>query len=128
MFRVIAGLLASGGLILLGYILSNLLYGGTSLNLLHPQPINIAYSDLVVILLAAVTVILAALGTVIAVLAFIGWQTIGNKIDDSSQKIISDALSSEGKITQTVKKEVRAIMYGDIQPVTDEEYEDEEEV
>tara|TARA_R110000868_G_scaffold243100_1_gene498875 strand:- start:56121 stop:56507 length:387 start_codon:yes stop_codon:yes gene_type:complete len=128
MLKIMAGALATGGLILLGYVLSNLLHGGTSLNLLHPQSINISYSDLIVILLAAVTVILAALGTVIAVLAFVGWQNIGNKIEDSSEKIISDALAAEGKITETVKAEVRAIMYGDIQPVADEEYEDEEEV
>jgi len=128
MLRVITGFFASGGLIFFGYVLANALRDGTSVTLLHPTEFNITYSDLVVILLAAVTVILAALGTVIAVLAFIGWQSIGNKIEDSSQKIISDALSTEGKITQTVKTEVRAIMYGDIQPVTDEEYDDEEEV
>jgi phage-related minor tail protein len=121
------GVFVSGALIFLGYILANILSGSTSLTLFQSADVAISYSDLVTILLTGVTVILAALGTVIAVLAFVGWQTFEKKVHNSSHGIIADALAADGKITQTVKAEVRTIMYSDILPVVGDEEVDEEE-
>lgn len=109
MLRAITGVFAAGGLLLLGYVANNIFHGRGSVELLPPVNVDISYSDLVVIILTAVTVILAALGAVIAVLAFIGWRNIGRTVNEVSRKVIGEALKPEGKIINSVNAEVERV-------------------
>jgi hypothetical protein len=77
-------------------------------------------------MLTAVTVVLAGLGFVVAVLAFIGWNSIGNRVSALATTFLKDALDDGGPLHNMVKDEVKEIMYGEIQPV-DYDYEEDEQ-
>ncbi len=87
---------------------------------------QIDYQTFISIMLTAVTVVLAGLGFVVAVLAFIGWNSIGNRVSELATTFLKDALDDGGSLHNMVKDEVKEIMYGEIQPV-DFDFEDDEQ-
>lgn len=78
---------------------------------------QVDYQTFISIMLTAVTVVLAGLGFVVAVLAFIGWNSIGDRVSSLATTFLKDALDDGGSLHNMVKGEVKEIMYGDIQPV-----------
>lgn len=125
--------LAIGGAVALGVIVGGaVLYG-----LYVSAPIRfsstasgsvaqIDYPTFISIMLTAVSVILAGLGFVIAILAFIGWNSIGERVSTLATQFLRDAFNDGGPLHKMVKEEVKDIMYRDISPV-DTDYNDEEE-
>lgn len=87
---------------------------------------QIDYQTFISIMLTAVTVVLAGLGFVVAVLAFIGWNSIGDRVSALATTFLKNALDDGGSLHNMVKDEVKEIMYGEIQPV-DFEFEDDEQ-
>ncbi|UWR75332.1 hypothetical protein K4L04_12820 [Phaeobacter inhibens] len=87
---------------------------------------QIDYQTFISIMLTAVTVVLAGLGFVVAVLAFIGWNSIGNRVSALATTFLKAELNDGGSLHNMVKDEVKEIMYGEIQPV-DFDYEDDEQ-
>lgn len=85
---------------------------------------QIDYQTFVSIMLTAVSVILAGLGFVIAILAFIGWNSIGTRVSKLATTFLKDALDDGGPLHNMVKDEVKDIMYRDISPV-DTDFEDD---
>lgn len=85
----------------------------------------IDYQAFISIMLTAVSVILAGLGFVIAILAFIGWNSIGERVSTLVTSFLKEAIDEGGPLHKTVKNEVKDIMYRDISPV-DTDYEDDE--
>jgi len=90
-----------------------------------PSTINISYIDFVSIMLTAVSVILAGLGFVIALLAFIGWNSIGNKVSASSKEFLRESVKDGGELHTLVRNEAKEIIYQGIEPV-DIEFNDDE--
>lgn len=86
---------------------------------------QIDYETFISIMLTAVTVVLAGLGFVVAVLAFIGWNSIGDRVSTLATNFLKDALAEGGPLHNMVRQEVKEIMYGDIQPI-DFDYDDDE--
>lgn len=86
---------------------------------------EIDYQAFISIMLTAVSVILAGLGFVIAILAFIGWNSIGERVSTLATAFLKEAIDKGGALHKTVKNEVKDIMYRDISPV-DINYEDDE--
>ena len=84
---------------------------------------QIDYQTFISIMLTAVTVVLAGLGFVVAVLAFIGWNSIGDRVSALATTFLKNDV---GSLHNMVKDEVKEIMYGEIQPV-DFEFEDDEQ-
>ena len=119
---VALGVLIGGGL-LYG------LYAAAPIRWVSAQSGSVAqidYQTFISIMLTAVTVVLAGLGFVVAILAFIGWNSIGNRVSALATTFLKDALDDGGSLHHMVKDEVKEIMYGEIQPV-DYDYEDDEQ-
>lgn len=89
-----------------------------------PASISISYVDVVSIMLTAVSVILGALGFVVAILAFIGWNSIGDKVTTASREFLRESVKEGGDLHALVKKEAKSIIYRGIEPV-DTEFEEE---
>lgn len=112
-----------GGAVLYGlYTAAPIRFVGTS----SGSVVQIDYQTFVSIMLTAVSVILAGLGFVIAILAFIGWNSIGERVSVLVTSFLKDALNDGGPLHNMVKEEVKDIMYRDISPV-DTDYHDESE-
>lgn len=93
----------------------------------NPGTVSISYTDLVSIMLAAVSVILAGLGFVIAILAFIGWNSIGNKVSASAREFLRESVKEGGELHALVKNEAKDIIFLGIEPVDTEFDEDQPE-
>lgn len=119
---VALGLLIGGGLLYGLYAAAPIRWVGTP----SGSVAQIDYQTFISIMLTAVTVVLAGLGFVVAVLAFIGWNSIGNRVSALATTFLKDALDDGGSLHNMVKDEVKEIMYGEIQPV-DYDYEDSEQ-
>jgi len=78
---------------------------------------EIDYSDFVSIMLTGVSIILAALGFVVAILAFIGWNSIGNKVSELATTFLQDAIKEGGELHTLVKDEAKSIIYRGIEPI-----------
>lgn len=113
-------------LVLLGMTLASGIHSQIGLQVIPDANIAITYADLITILLTAVTAMVSLLGIVIAILAFIGWQSIGKRVEETSTRIMATALGDGGDLHATVKKEVQQILYKDIRPIDSEFAEDEE--
>lgn len=91
-----------------------------------PTTISLSYVDLVSILMTAVSIILAGLGFVIAILGIIGWNSIGAKVSESAKEFLKDSVKEGGELHRLVKEEAKEIIYAGIQPV-DSEFDESEE-
>ncbi len=87
---------------------------------------QIDYPTFISIMLTAVTVVLAGLGFVVAILAFIGWNSIGERVSTLATSFLKKALDDGGSLHNMVKDEVKDIMYSEIEPV-DFDYGDDEQ-
>lgn len=88
--------------------------------------VQIDYQTFISIMLTAVTVVLAGLGFVVAVLAFVGWNSIGDRVSSLATSFLRDAFDDGGSLHNMVKDEVKEIMYGEIEPVDLDFDEDEQ--
>jgi len=61
------------------------------------------YSDFVSIMLTGVSLILAALGFVVALIAVIGWNSIGDRVSSLSTKLFTDSLDEDGELRELVR-------------------------
>jgi|GEM_PF-1691766 len=84
---------------------------------------KIEYADFVSIMLTGVSLILAALGFVVAILAFIGWNSIGERVSSLAKTFLQDAMQEGGQLHTLVKSEAKSIIYRGIEPV-DTEFEE----
>lgn len=84
---------------------------------------KIDYADFVSIMLTGVSLILAALGFVVAILAFIGWNSIGDRVSSLAKTFLQDAMQEGGQLHTLVKNEAKSIIYRGIEPV-DTEFEE----
>lgn len=75
----------------------------------HKSAIEISYVDFVSIMMTGVSVILAALGFVIAILAFIGWSAIGAKVKETAETFLKNSVDDGGELHEAVRKEAREI-------------------
>lgn len=78
---------------------------------------RISYSDFVSIMLTGVSLILAALGFVVALLAFIGWNSIGDRVSSLAKTFLQDAMKEGGELHDLVKNEAKSIIYRGVEPV-----------
>ena len=77
--------------------------GGTS-------PLEISYVDMVSVMLTGVTIVLGALGFLVAVLAFVGWNSIRAIAEASAREVVKESIATGGKLHDVVRKETRAII------------------
>ena len=92
---------------------------------------QIDYADLIALLLTGVTVVLGALGFVVAILAFVGWNSIQGRVEDQTERLIEESLQEDGELKEIVKaslkkggalyklvqEEADRIIYSGIEPV-----------
>jgi hypothetical protein len=86
------------------FILCSRLSPFAVLDNVHSTKFDVSYSDLVSIMLTAVSIILAALGFVVALVAVIGWNSIGDRVSTLSHAFLSKSLSDGGDLNGMVKK------------------------
>jgi hypothetical protein len=84
---------------------------------------QIDYSDFVSIMLTGVSLIVAALGFVVAILAFIGWNSIGDRVSSLAATFLKEAMKENGELYNLVKSEAKAIIYRGVEPI-DSEFEE----
>lgn len=75
----------------------------------EPDTVQISYTDFVSIMLTGISIILAALGFVIALLAFIGWNSIGAKVKETAEEFLAASVEDGGELHEAVRKEAREI-------------------
>ncbi len=139
-FLIQAAAIAVGILVALGVSQALALLSPFTLSQGHAGTLNqIEYSDFIAILLTAVTVVLGALGFVVALLAFVGWNSIQGRVEDQTQHLISKSLQEDGDLKELVKKslmkggslyklvqdEANRIIYSGIEPVKEGEGDEE---
>ncbi len=91
--------------------------------------LDVSYMDMVSVLLTAVTIVVGALGLLIAVLAFVGWNAIRTIADASARKVVTESIEDGGKLHEVVRKETRAIIrYSGVETYDTEFDEDDEEL
>jgi hypothetical protein len=84
---------------------------------------SIDYADFISIMLTGVSLILGALGFVVAILAFIGWNSIGDRVSSLATSFLKDGLKEGGELRSLIRNEAKDIIFRDIEPV-DIEFED----
>lgn len=87
---------------------------------------SLEYKDFVSIMLTAVSIILAALGFVVALLAVIGWNSIGDRVSSLAKTYLQDAMKEGGTLHDLVKAEAKEIIYRGVEPV-DTDFDEEQE-
>lgn len=99
---------------------------------------QIDYADFIALLLTGVTVVLGALGFVVAILAFVGWNSIQGRVEEQTEKLIEESLQEDGELKELVKTslkkggslyklvqdEANKIIYSGIEPVALEDDDD----
>ena len=112
---------------------------------LRMKPIEMSYQDWIAVLLTALTVLISVLGVFFAVLAVIGWQTIGRQVDRQvhtrtdaflngrqigdqvakrTESYLEDGFKPKGHLRTTLRDAVEAVSYdlgGDEDDVSDPE-------
>ncbi|MCT8327926.1 hypothetical protein [Albidovulum sediminis] len=88
---------------------------------------SIDYADFVSIMMTGISLILAALGFVVAILAFIGWNSIGDRVSSLAKTFLQDAIKEGGELHDLVKNEAKSIIYRGVEPVDTEFEEGEKE-
>lgn len=73
------------------------------------------YADFVSIMLTGVSLILAALGFVVAILAIIGWNSIGERVSSLAQTFLKESMSEGGELHNLVKSEAQSSIYQNMQ-------------
>jgi hypothetical protein len=68
-------------------------------------------------MLTGVSLILAALGFVVAILAIIGWNSIGDRVSSLAKSFLQDSMKEGGELHNLVKNEAKSIIYRDIEPI-----------
>ncbi|WP_417840177.1 hypothetical protein [Tritonibacter scottomollicae] len=68
---------------------------------------QINYSDFIAIILTAVTVVLGALGFVVAILAFVGWNSIQGRVEEQTERVIAESLEENGELKELVKASLK---------------------
>ena len=113
--------------VVLGGGLSALIRNFSPVSLVRASPatVNINYVDFVSIMMTSVSLILAALGFVIAILAFIGWNSIGAKVSTSAKEFLKESVKDGGELHKLVRAEAKEIIYRGIEPV-DTDFEEDE--
>ncbi|WP_299507512.1 hypothetical protein [Cypionkella sp.] len=95
---------------------------------IDPSPVlSINYADFVSIMLTGVSLILAALGFVVALIAIAGWNSIGERVSSLATTFLKDAMKEGGELHKLVKEEAKEIMYRDIEPIDTEFTDDAKE-
>lgn len=92
--------------------------------------VKIDYADLVAVMLTGVSIVLAALGLVVALIAVIGWNSIGDRVSSLATAFLQKSVKEGGELHELVKQEAKSIIYRGIDPVDpdfSEEPESEEE-
>ena len=99
---------------------------------------KIEYTDFVSLMLTAVSIILAALGFVVALLAVIGWNSIGSRVstiakelfhhsieDGELRAIVKKSLERDGELYKLVQNEAKEIIYRSVEPINFDQVEDD---
>lgn len=141
-FLIQTASISIGVLVALGIAYSAALFAPFTLTQGHAGAVRqINYADFVAILLTGVTVVLGALAFVVALVAVMGWNSIQGRVEEQTEKLISESLEENGELKELVKAslkrggslyrlvqvEANKIIYTGIQPVTTEEEDDIEE-
>jgi hypothetical protein len=80
--------------------------------------VSISYIDFVSIMLTAVSIILASLGLVFAIVAVVGWNTIRERVSSLATTFLQNSIKEGGELHDLVKKETQSIMYKDVEPAS----------
>lgn len=95
----------------LGLALWNFVQDFTPLKISHEKSseIEISYIDFISIMLTGISIILAAFGFVVAILAFIGWNSIGLRATSAAEVEVRRAMKNGGQLHETIRQEAREV-------------------
>lgn len=85
------------------------------------KDIHISYSDLLAIILAAVSLIVTLASFVLAIAAFIGWSRLKKEAIAQAKKSVEESVNEGGEINVMIKKRLSDMTYGDISVQVDSE-------
>jgi hypothetical protein len=71
--------------------------------------VEISYTAFVSIMLTAVSIILAALGLVFAIVAVIGWNTIGERVSSLATTFLQNSFKDGGDMHKTIGERVSSL-------------------
>ncbi len=78
------------------------------------KDIQISYSDLLAVILAAVSLIVTLVSFVLAIAAFIGWSRLKKEAIAQAKRSIEESVNEGGEINIMLKKRLSDMTYGDI--------------
>ena len=123
-------------LIAFGAVLLSLLSGaGGALLTQHmgTSTYTLSYSDFVVIMLTAISVLMTILAIIIAVVGVVSWTTISSRVKESAERYLTDGFSKGNHLYVMLQEKSQAAVYSGVDPVDTgdqderDEYNDEDE-
>lgn len=113
-FSILALAVAVGGAGAYGIVQA--IYRLSPVSVVNSDPkIEVAYADLISILLTGISLILAALAFVIAILAIVGWNSIGDRVSSLAKTSLQEAMKDGGSLHELVKLEAQSTTNRNVQ-------------
>lgn len=87
---------------------------------------EISYADFIVIMLTSVSVLMTLLAFMVAILAYVGWNNIHNKVQKETKNFLSDGFE-EGRNLNVMFKQYASELFWSQVPNVDEDFERDSE-
>jgi ABC-type dipeptide/oligopeptide/nickel transport system permease subunit len=88
---------------------------------------TISYSDVIVILLTAISVMLTIMAIIIALVGVVSWTTIADRVRASTESYLADGFKEGNHLFVMLKEKSQAASYSGVEPIGTEEEDDETE-
>lgn len=83
-------------------------------------PIEISYADFIVIMLTSVAVLMTLLAFMVAILAYIGWNNIHNKVQKETKDYLKEGFEEGNNLNIMFKQFARELFWSQVPNVDDD--------
>lgn len=119
-----------GGFLVIGAIIAGIV-GATASRHLGTSAYTISFADFVAILLSAVTLLMTLLGFILAVLAYVGWRELNERIDNKvvgrATEFLEEGFREDGPLHKMFHVNAKRASYSGVDPILDNEDDDGEQ-
>lgn len=102
------------------------LVGGSLTRHFGTSSYTLSYADFVSIMLTAVSLLMTVLAIFLAVLGFLGWTTIEQKVHGKTEEFLADGFEKGGRLERMVLDVIETnsleIMFRGVQPVGEDDF------
>lgn len=115
------------GLLVVGAVIAGVV-GASASRHLGTSAYSISFADFIAVLLSAVTLLITLLGFILALLAYVGWRELNERIDSKvvsrTTEFLEEGFRENGSLHKMLQVNAKRASYSGVDPISDEEDDD----